>query len=43
MGYVGEPFKKVGTELSVLVRKRLRDATVAKMPFVPAKYYRAPK
>lgn len=41
MAYVQERFKKQGTELSVLVRKKLRDAQVAKMPFVPTKYYKA--
>lgn len=42
MGYVGEAYKKSGTELSVLVRKKLRDAEVAKMPFTPVSYYRKP-
>ena len=42
MGYVGEAYKKAGTALSVLVRKKLRDAEVAKMPFTPVSYYRKP-
>ena len=40
MGYVKKGYQKSGTELKVEVRKRVSDAVVTKMPFVPAKYYR---
>ncbi|XP_038207151.1 aminomethyltransferase, mitochondrial [Zerene cesonia] len=39
MGYILEPFKKVGTELKVNVRNKDINCAVAKMPFVPSKYY----
>lgn len=39
MGYVAEKLKKVGTELLVNIRGKDVPCTVAKMPFVPAKYY----
>ncbi|CAH0402525.1 unnamed protein product [Chilo suppressalis] len=39
MGYVSEAFKKNGTQLLVNVRGKDMQCTVAKMPFVPAKYY----
>lgn len=42
MGYVENGFHKAGTELSVLVRKKSRPAVVSKMPFIDAKYWRAP-
>lgn len=42
MGYVRDGLHKAGTELEVLVRGRLRKATVTKMPFVPTKYHKAP-
>lgn len=34
---------KAGTKLKVDVRGKLHDATVTKMPFVPANYYRKPE
>ncbi|QDZ20064.1 glycine cleavage system protein T [Chloropicon primus] len=40
MGYVKKGNQKSGTELKVEVRKRVSDAVVTKMPFVPAKYHR---
>jgi aminomethyltransferase len=40
MGYVKKGYQKSGTELKVEVRKKVNDAVVTKMPFVPAKYYR---
>jgi len=40
MGYVKKGYQKSGTELKVDVRKKINDAVVTKMPFVPAKYYR---
>jgi len=41
MGYVPNDLSAIGTELNVLVRKSVRKAVVAKLPFVEAKYYRA--
>ncbi|KAK4128350.1 glycine cleavage system T protein [Parathielavia appendiculata] len=40
MGYVKDGFHKAGTEVDVLVRGRPRKAVVAKMPFVPTKYWK---
>lgn len=40
MGYVKSGNHKTGSELKVLVRGKPYDATVTKMPFVPAKYYK---
>ncbi|KAI0862967.1 glycine cleavage system T protein [Xylaria cubensis] len=40
MGYIKDGLHKVGTEVQVLVRGRSRKAVVAKMPFVPTKYYK---
>ncbi|KAL1952572.1 hypothetical protein VTO42DRAFT_4801 [Malbranchea cinnamomea] len=40
MGYVKQGMHKTGTEVGVLVRKRLRKATVTKMPWVETKFYR---
>ncbi|XP_049885425.1 aminomethyltransferase, mitochondrial [Pectinophora gossypiella] len=39
MGYVAEGFKKSGTELLVNIRGKDVPCVVAKMPFVPSKYY----
>ncbi|XP_063832360.1 aminomethyltransferase, mitochondrial [Ostrinia nubilalis] len=39
MGYVVETLKKNGTELLVNVRGKDNACVVAKMPFVPSKYY----
>ncbi|ORY76346.1 hypothetical protein BCR37DRAFT_164442 [Protomyces lactucae-debilis] len=40
MGYVESAFSKVGTALGVKVRKNVGAATIAKMPFVPTRYYK---
>ncbi|KAK4162080.1 putative aminomethyltransferase [Cladorrhinum sp. PSN259] len=40
MGYVKDGFHKAGTEVDVLVRGRPRKAVIAKMPFVPTKYWK---
>lgn len=40
MGYVPPEFMKEGTELTVEVRGKLIPAVVAKMPWVPHKYYK---
>lgn len=40
MGYVRSGFHKVGTEVGVKVRGKVRDGVVAKMPFVEVKYYK---
>ncbi|XP_060691225.1 aminomethyltransferase, mitochondrial isoform X2 [Hemiscyllium ocellatum] len=39
MGYVDTEYSKPGTQIKVEVRKKIVDATVSKMPFVPSKYY----
>ncbi|KAF9416358.1 hypothetical protein HW555_006312 [Spodoptera exigua] len=39
MGYVSEALKKAGTELLVNIRGKDIPCVVAKMPFVPSKYY----
>lgn len=41
MGYVKSGFHKVGTEVDVKVRGKMREGVVAKMPFVEAKYYKS--
>ncbi|CAI7796872.1 unnamed protein product [Closterium sp. NIES-54] len=41
MGYVKNGLHKAGTELKVNVRGKVNDAVIAKMPFVPTKYYKA--
>lgn len=40
MGYIKNGLHKAGTEVQVVVRGRKRNATVAKMPFVPSKYWK---
>lgn len=40
MGYVLSGHHKKGTDVKVMVRKKLRSAKVKGMPFVEAKYYR---
>ncbi|WWC86069.1 glycine cleavage system T protein [Kwoniella dendrophila CBS 6074] len=40
MGYVKNGQHKRGTQVKVEVRKKLRDATITLMPFVPTKYYK---
>ncbi|KAH8736903.1 hypothetical protein BGZ61DRAFT_5078 [Ilyonectria robusta] len=42
MGYVRDGLHKAGTEVDVMVRGKKRKGTVTKMPFVPAKYWKAP-
>ncbi|XP_062923895.1 aminomethyltransferase, mitochondrial [Mobula hypostoma] len=39
MGYVDTEYSKSGTPIKVEVRKKIVDAVVTKMPFVPTKYY----
>ncbi|XP_067907519.1 aminomethyltransferase, mitochondrial isoform X2 [Heterodontus francisci] len=39
MGYVDTEYSKPGTPIKVEVRKKIVDAVVSKMPFVPSKYY----
>ena len=39
MGYVERPFVKNGTEVQFEIRKKMIDAQVTKMPFVPTKYF----
>lgn len=40
MGYIRTGFHKKGTEVGVLVRNKLRKATVSAMPWVENKFYR---
>ena len=40
MGYIKDGFHKFGTEVGVVVRGKQRKAQVAKMPFVPSKYWK---
>ncbi|EXJ90549.1 glycine cleavage system T protein [Capronia coronata CBS 617.96] len=40
MGYVKNGFHKKGTKVGIKVRKNVRKAEVAKMPFVESKFYR---
>ncbi|KKZ64759.1 glycine cleavage system T protein [[Emmonsia] crescens] len=40
MGYVKQGLHKKGTEVGVLVRKKVRKATVTSLPFVPTKFYK---
>ena len=40
MGYVANGYHKKGTKVQVEVRKKLRDAVVRPMPFVPTKYFK---
>lgn len=43
MGYIATGHHKNNTKVKVTVRSKAYDATVTKMPFVPAKYYKAPQ
>eukprot|EP00189_Rhodosorus_marinus_P002376 CAMPEP_0113964774 /NCGR_PEP_ID=MMETSP0011_2-20120614/7348_1 /TAXON_ID=101924 /ORGANISM="Rhodosorus marinus" /LENGTH=404 /DNA_ID=CAMNT_0000977157 /DNA_START=143 /DNA_END=1357 /DNA_ORIENTATION=- /assembly_acc=CAM_ASM_000156 len=43
MAYLKKPFNKAGTDVQVNVRGRMNRAKVEKMPFVEARYYRAPE
>lgn len=40
MGYIKQGLHKKGTEVGVLVRKKLKKATVTPMPWVETKFYR---
>lgn len=40
MGYVSAPHAAVGTELKAIVRGREMPVSIAKMPFVPHRYFR---
>ena len=40
MGYVKSGHHKKGTKVMIEVRKKLREAEVRPMPFVPTKYYK---
>jgi aminomethyltransferase len=40
MAYVNSKFAKLGTALKVSVRNRDYDMKIAKMPFVPHRYYK---
>jgi aminomethyltransferase len=42
MGYVSSNFSAEGTKVTVSIRGQQYNATVAKMPFVPHRYYRKP-
>lgn len=39
MGYVQSAYFKPGTNVKFLIRKKMVDAVVSKMPFVPTNYY----
>ena len=39
MGYVARGHFKLGTALKIKGRRKMQDAVVTKMPFVPASYY----
>lgn len=39
MAYVSKGYFKAGTKVDLKVRKNIINATVTKMPFVPAHYY----
>ncbi len=38
--YVTKGLDKVGTKLKIVVRGKVNDAEVVKMPFVPTQYYK---
>lgn len=40
MGYVASGQHKKGTTVKIEVRRKLRDAEVTPMPFVPSKYFK---
>ncbi len=40
MGYVKTDFAKIGTEINLIIRGKLVPAEVAKLPFVPQRYYK---
>jgi aminomethyltransferase len=39
MGYVDTELSKAGTKIQVEIRKKLHDAEIVKLPFVPTNYY----
>ncbi|KAI6646662.1 Aminomethyltransferase, mitochondrial [Oopsacas minuta] len=43
MAYIPRSLSKVGTILSLRIRKNINQATVTKMPFTPSRYYTKPK
>jgi aminomethyltransferase len=43
MAYVPNSLAKEGEKVKVVVREKQYEATVSPMPFVPTRYYRAPK
>jgi len=40
MGYVKSKFSKIGTEVNLVVRGKTMPAEIAKLPFVPQRYYK---
>lgn len=42
MGYIKDGLQKAGTKVDILVRGKKRNGIVTKMPFLPAKYHKAP-
>jgi len=42
MGYIKNGFHKKGTQVGVKIRKNVKKAEVAKMPFVPSKFFSRP-
>ncbi|NVK18997.1 MAG: glycine cleavage system aminomethyltransferase GcvT [Methylocystaceae bacterium] len=40
MGYVKTEFSKVGTEINLIVRGKTMPGEIAKLPFVPQRYYK---
>ncbi len=43
MGLIKNGYHKSNTKVMIEVRKQLRPAQVAKLPFVPSKFYRGNK
>lgn len=43
MGYVSKEYSQPGTELGIVVRNKVGQAQVTKMPFVPTNYFIPPK
>ena len=42
MGYIKNGFHKKGTQVGIRIRKNVKKAEVAKMPFVPSKFFSRP-
>jgi len=40
MGYVKGEFRKLGMPVDIQVRGKMRPATITKLPFIEAKYYK---